>query len=54
MNPLNWLEGYRTYIGAAGLLGLALYQFSVGEYAAAAESFGLALVAFGLRKAVDK
>lgn len=52
MNFLDFAKGFRTYIAAAGLLGLALYQFSEGQYEVAAQSFLAALAAFGLRKAI--
>jgi hypothetical protein len=53
MNPLNILTGYRTYIGAAALVLLAIVDFSNGDVNAAATKLSAALVAFGLRKAVD-
>ena len=49
---MNALNGYKTYLGAAGLFGLALYQLSQGDYQAAFESFGQALIAAGLRGAL--
>lgn len=52
MNLLDFAKGFRTYIAAAGLLGLALYQFSEGQYEVAAQSFLAALAAFGLREAI--
>lgn len=52
MNPLDILKGFRTYLAAAGLLGLAVYQFSEGQYETAAQSFLAALAAFGLREAL--
>jgi hypothetical protein len=45
----KFLEGYRTYLAAAGLLGLALYLLTQGSYEAAAQNFFTALVALGLR-----
>jgi hypothetical protein len=48
------LDGYKTYIAAAGLLGLAIYQASVGQIEAAIQSLLAALAAFGLRNAVAK
>lgn len=44
--------GIKTYLAAAGLAGLALYQLSVGSYEAAYQSFMAALAAFGLRSAI--
>lgn len=51
---MNALSGYRTYIAAVGLAGLALYQFSQGDYQQGVESFLAALAAFGIRSAVGK
>lgn len=52
MNFLDFAKGFRTYIAAAGLLGLAVYQFSEGQYEVAAQSFLAAMAAFGLREAI--
>jgi len=50
---VNWtLAGYRTYLAAAGLLGLALYQFSSGQFEPGVQSVLAAAAAFGLRKAI--
>ena len=49
---MSVLGGYKTYLGAAGLFGLALYQLSQGDYQAAFESLGQAIVAAGLRGAL--
>ena len=49
---MNALNGYKTYLGVAGLVGLAIYQFSQGDYQAAFESLGQAIVAAGLRSAL--
>ena len=46
------INGYKTYLAAAGLLGLALYQFSQGQFEAAMQSLFGALAAFGLRQAL--
>jgi len=51
---LNSLNGYKTYLAAAGLFGLALYQASVGQYDQAAQSVLAALAAAGLRGAIAK
>jgi hypothetical protein len=48
------LDGYKTYLAAAGLLGLAVYQFSQGQVEAALQSLLAAAAAFGLRQAVQK
>ena len=49
---MNVLKGCKTYLGAAGLFGLALYHLSQGDYQAALESLGQAIVAAGLRNAL--
>ena len=54
MNPLEVLSGWRTYFAAAGLLGLALYQLSQGQYDQAMQNLLAALAAFGLRSAIAK
>lgn len=48
------MSGYKTYLAAAGLAGLAVYQFSQGDYAKAVETAMAALAAAGLRHAVSK
>ena len=48
------LAGLRTYLAAVGLLGLALHQFSVGAFDAAAQSLLAALAAFGVRSAIGR
>lgn len=44
-------EGTKTYLAAAGLIGMAVYQASVGSYDKATETFFLALGYLGLRSA---
>jgi hypothetical protein len=51
---LSVISGYKTYIAAAGLAGLAVYQFSQGQLEPAVQSFLAALTAAGLRHAVAK
>lgn len=50
---LEFLKGYRTYIGAAGLFGAALYRLSEGDYGQAVTDFSLALAALGIRTKQD-
>ncbi len=51
---MNWnLSGYKTYIAAAGLLGLAIYQASVGQFESAIQTGMAALATVGLRHAVS-
>lgn len=52
MTPATFLKGYVTYLAAAGLFGLALYQFSVGQTEEALKTLSQAFVAAGLRRAV--
>ncbi len=47
------LTGLKTYLVAAGLLGLAIYQASVGNYEAAIQSLLAAGAAAGLRNAIS-
>jgi hypothetical protein len=54
VNILNVLSGYKTYIAAAGLFGLSLYQLSQGQYDQAGQSILAALAAAGLRSAIAK
>ena len=48
------LDGYKTYIAAIGLWGLAIYQASTGHYNEAVQSFLAGLAALGLRNAIAK
>jgi hypothetical protein len=48
------LDGYKTYLAVAGLVGLAVYQASQGQLEAAVQSILAALAAAGLRHAVAK
>lgn len=54
MNPLNAVDGYKTYIAAVGLAALAVYQFSIGDVPSAVQSVMAALAAAGLRNAISK
>ena len=44
----------KTYLAAAGLFGLAIYQTSIGQYEPALQSLMAALAAAGLRNAIAK
>lgn len=46
------MNGYKTYVAAAGLAGLGLYQLSQGDIQAGIQSIFGALGAFGLRSAI--
>jgi hypothetical protein len=54
MNIVSKLDGYKTYIAAAGLIGLAVYQASEAQYQQAAQTIMAALAAAGLRSAISK
>ena len=54
LSALPALNGIKTYLAAAGLAGLALYQVSTGDYVAAYSSLMGALAAVGLRHAIAK
>jgi hypothetical protein len=51
---LSVLNGYKTYIAAAGLLGLSLFQFSTGQVAPAIQTLLSALAMAGLRSAIGQ
>lgn len=51
---LGALNGYKTYIAAVGLFGLALYDASTSDYVGAYQSFMAALAAVGIRHAIAK
>jgi hypothetical protein len=46
-------SGWKTYLAAAGLFGLAIYQFSQKDYATMMTTFCAALAAAGLRHAIS-
>ncbi len=52
LSLLNLLSNSKTYIAAAGLIGLATYQASQGQYSEASQSFLGALAAVGLHGAI--
>ncbi len=54
MNPLDILSGYKTYLAAAGLIGLAIYQASQGQFEPAVQSVLAALATLGMRHATAK
>lgn len=54
MNPFVFIDGYKTYLASVGLFGLALYQFSQGQYDVAFQSLMAALTAFGIKSALTK
>ncbi|MGE3820969.1 MAG: hypothetical protein AB7I30_16275 [Isosphaeraceae bacterium] len=54
MSILSLFSGYKTYVAAVGLMGLAIYHVSLGEFETAAQAFLAALAAAGLRDAIAK
>ncbi len=48
------VSGWKTYIAAVGLLGLTVYQLSVGQFDMAGQTFLASLATVGLRHAVAK
>lgn len=46
-------SGWKTYLAAAGLLGLAVHQFSQGQYEIAIQTFMQGLGLLGLRWAIQ-
>jgi hypothetical protein len=51
---LKFIDGYKTYFAAVGLVGLSVYQLSMGQYDQATQSLLAALAAAGLRSAISK
>jgi len=48
------MSGLKTIAAAIGLLGLAVYQLTQGQYEQGVQSLLAALAAFGLRHAISK
>ena len=48
------LDGWKTYLASAGLFGLALYHFSVGDFSNGLETIMAALAVFGVRNAMAR
>ena len=48
------LNGWKTYIAAAGLFGLAVYNFSVGDYSTGWTNLMAAIATFGVRNAMAR
>lgn len=49
---MNFLKGYKTYLAAAGMFGLALHDFSVGQYHTAIVNALAGLAMIGVRSAI--
>ncbi len=49
---LGVLKGYKTYMAAAGLLVLGVYQVSTGQVISGVQTLFSALAAAGLRSAI--
>lgn len=54
MKILAVIDGSKTYIAAAGLAGLAIYQLSQGQLTEGAQTLWQALAAAGIRHAITK
>ena len=54
MDIFAFLTGWKTYIAAAGLFGLALYQFSQGQFGAAFQSIMGSVAAVGVKHAISR
>jgi hypothetical protein len=54
MNPLDWVDGYKTYIGAGVLLAVGVWFQRQGQGDVAAALIGLALSFAGLSHKGDK
>jgi hypothetical protein len=48
------LNGWKTYLAAAGLFGLAVYNFSQGDYPTAWTNLMAAIATFGVRNAMAR
>ncbi len=51
---LSKLDGYKTYIGAAGFGLLGVYYLVLGDTAHAMEYFMMAVSLYGMRQAIAK
>jgi hypothetical protein len=51
---IMFLNGYKTYIAAIGLFGLAVYQFSQDQIVEGVQSILAGLAAAGLRQAIGR
>lgn len=54
MNPLQFLDGWKTHLAALSLLALGIYQITQGQFEAGVQSVLGAAAAFGLRSAISK
>jgi len=48
------LNGWKTYIAAIGLVGLAVHQFSIGDFNMGWTNLMAALATFGVRNAMAR
>lgn len=51
---LDWVNGRKTYLGAAGFALLGVVALANGDYSQAATYLSLAMTAVGLRHAISK
>lgn len=54
MNFVDILSGAKSYIAAAGMAGLALYQLTQGQFDLGLQSLLAALAVLGVRHAIAK
>jgi hypothetical protein len=54
VNPLNAINGYKSYIGAVGLIAYGVYQITQKQYDAAFASISAGVAALGLAHKGDK
>lgn len=54
MDLTKVFAGKKTYVAAAGLVGLAVFQYTVGDYLGLTQSVLAALAVFGLRSALTQ
>lgn len=51
---LDIFSGYKTYIAAAGLVGLGIYQISQGDVQTGVASLMAGLAVFGIGKKIER
>lgn len=51
---MDFFAGYKTFIAALGLAGMACWQFSQGDYPGAWQSLMAALALYGVKMAINR
>ncbi len=54
MPVISFLDGYKTYLAAAGLIGFAVYHASTGDYITAWANLVAAFGLFGAKQAAQR